>query len=123
MKQVRPAASHNRRQNFPDQRVGDERGKQVDMRRLWIDIGAADGKEARKLVKVGDPITFKLGVTDLGKNIIASPACDDKAGLFVCMEALRLVSEKIGKEVWFWINRPYLEGVLGNVLGYVQDSA
>lgn len=75
----------------------DERGKQVDMRRLWIDIGAADGKEARKLVKVGDPITFKLGVTHLGKNILASPACDDKAGLFVCMEALRLVSEKIGK--------------------------
>ena len=75
----------------------EERGKQVDMRKLWIDIGAGDGKEARKLIRVGDPITFKLGVTHLGKNILASPACDDKVGLFVCMEALRIVSEKIGK--------------------------
>jgi DNA-binding transcriptional ArsR family regulator len=43
--------------------------------------------------------------------------------LKILREAEVLVSEKIGKEVWFWINRPYLEGVLGNVLGYVQDSA
>ena len=43
--------------------------------------------------------------------------------LKILREAEVLVSEKIGKEVWFWINRPYLESVLGNVLGYVQDSA
>ena len=43
--------------------------------------------------------------------------------LKILREAEVLVSEKIGEEVWFWINRPYLEGVLGNVLGYEQDSA
>ena len=34
-----------------------------------------------------------------------------------------LASEKIGKEVWFWINRPYLEEVLGSVLEYVRENA
>ena len=43
--------------------------------------------------------------------------------LKILREAEVLVSEKIGKEVWFCINRPYLESVLGNVLVYVQGNA
>lgn len=37
-------------------------------------------------------------------------------------EAQVLASEKIGKEVYFWINRPFLEEVLGNVLDYVRSD-
>ncbi|MCL2075157.1 MAG: metalloregulator ArsR/SmtB family transcription factor [Betaproteobacteria bacterium] len=33
-----------------------------------------------------------------------------------------LSSEKIGKEVWFWINRRWLEEALGNVLDYVRQN-
>ena len=33
-----------------------------------------------------------------------------------------LCSEKIGKEVWFWINRPWLEETFGNVLDYVRTE-
>jgi DNA-binding transcriptional ArsR family regulator len=33
-----------------------------------------------------------------------------------------LASEKIGKEVWFWINREALEGTLGNVLDYLKEN-
>lgn len=43
--------------------------------------------------------------------------------LKILREAEVLASEKLGKEVWFWINRPYLEEVLGNVLDYVRESA
>jgi len=43
--------------------------------------------------------------------------------LKILREAEVLASEKIGKEVWFWINRDYLEEVFGNVLDYVRDSA
>jgi len=32
-----------------------------------------------------------------------------------------LCSEKIGKEVWFWINKHWLEETLGNVLAYVRE--
>jgi DNA-binding transcriptional ArsR family regulator len=31
-----------------------------------------------------------------------------------------LSSEKIGKEVWFWINRSWLEQTFGNVLDYLR---
>ena len=43
--------------------------------------------------------------------------------LKILREAEVLASEKIGKEVWFWINRPYLEEVLGSVLEYVRENA
>lgn len=77
----------------------EERGKTVDLKKLWIDIGASNGEETRQKVSIGDPITWVLNPRRLGKNVMASPATDDKAGLFVVMEALRLVSQsKISKK-------------------------
>ena len=70
-----------------------ERGQKNEIKKMWIDIGAKDGKEAKSLVSVGDVATFHLGVVDHGKNIISSPGCDDRVGVFVVMEALRLVAE------------------------------
>ncbi len=43
--------------------------------------------------------------------------------LKILREAGVLDSEKIGKEVFFWINRPWLEEALGNVLAYVHEEA
>lgn len=69
----------------------EERGKGIcDINQLWIDIGAANKKEVEKKIRIGDPITFQLGITELGKDLICSPGIDDKVGLFVAMEALRL---------------------------------
>lgn len=73
----------------------EERGKGcTEVNKAWIDIGAKNKKEAEKLVRIGDPITFKLGVTELKNGLIASPGLDDKAGLFVVMEALRILSRE-----------------------------
>ena len=33
-----------------------------------------------------------------------------------------LASEKIGKEVWFWIDRPVLETTFTNVLDYLKEN-
>ncbi|WP_428825937.1 ArsR/SmtB family transcription factor [Azonexus sp. IMCC34842] len=33
-----------------------------------------------------------------------------------------LASEKVGKEVWFWINRDALATTLGNVLDYLKEN-
>lgn len=68
----------------------EERGKKVELSKLWIDIGAKDGAEAKSLVRIGDPCTFQLGAELLGKHRVSAPGCDDKVGLFVVMEALRL---------------------------------
>lgn len=43
--------------------------------------------------------------------------------LRILREAGVLGSEKLGKEVYFWINRPWLEEVLGNVLEYLRSAA
>lgn len=72
-----------------------DRGKPIEFSKAWIDIGAKNGEEARKLVATGDPITFRLGVNELMNNKIAAPGCDDKVGVFVVMEALRIVASKI----------------------------
>lgn len=42
--------------------------------------------------------------------------------LKVLREAGVLNSEKIGKEVWFWIDRNWLLAVFGNVVDYVETS-
>ena len=75
-----------------------ERGKKVEISKVWIDIGCSSKAEANKKVALADPITYDLNVTQLGKQRIASPACDDKVGVFVVMEALRLVHSALGKK-------------------------
>ena len=61
---------------------------------VWVDIGAKDGKEAREKVRHGDSVTFELGYRQLLGGFAASPAMDDKVGLWTVMETLRLLHGK-----------------------------
>lgn len=73
----------------------DERDKtKNDIEKIWLDIGAKNKKEAEKLVSIGDCATFKLGVLELGNGLICSPGLDDKVGLFVAMETLRVCARR-----------------------------
>jgi endoglucanase len=68
----------------------EEERKQVPkLKDLWLDVGAASKDEAQKLVRIGDPITPELGYSELKNGRAVSPAMDDKAGLWVVIEALR----------------------------------
>src|SRR4051812_44213373 len=69
----------------------DERTKVPDFTDVWVDIGAKNKEEAEELVRCGDPVTFALGYPPLRNGLAASPAMDDKVGLWVCMEAVRLL--------------------------------
>jgi DNA-binding transcriptional ArsR family regulator len=42
--------------------------------------------------------------------------------LKILHEAGVLGSEKVGKEVWFWIDRNWLLVVFANVAGYIRES-
>jgi len=64
----------------------------VKLEAQCIDIGAKDKKEAQKLVRVGDCITFDSTFTRLQGDRVASRGFDDKAGSFVVAEVLRLVA-------------------------------
>ncbi len=69
----------------------DERSKVPDFTDVWVDIGVKNKEEAEALVRCGDPVTFAPGYRPLRNGLAASPAMDDKVGLWVCMEALRLL--------------------------------
>lgn len=42
--------------------------------------------------------------------------------LKILREAGVLCSEKIGKEVYFWVNKPFLAEVFGEVSAYIRDT-
>jgi putative aminopeptidase FrvX len=74
--------------------TAEERGKvSNDLDKIWLDIGAANQKEAQKKVQIGDSITFKLQITELGKDLISAPGLDDKVGVFIAMEALKMCAK------------------------------
>jgi len=72
----------------------EERGAKVELRETWVDVGAKSRKEVEHVIAVGDPITFHLSVTPLGTDRVTAPAFDNKCGVFVVMEALRLCARK-----------------------------
>jgi putative aminopeptidase FrvX len=57
--------------------------------KIWVDIGCTDRQQALEHVAIGDCATFLPKITALKNNLIAAPALDNKAGLYVCLEVLR----------------------------------
>jgi endoglucanase len=78
----------------PHLMTADERNKVPQFTDVWIDVGARDRKDAEEVAGPGDPVTFALGYTPLRHSLAASPAMDDKVGLWVVMEVLRLLHGK-----------------------------
>ncbi|HJZ94259.1 MAG TPA: M42 family metallopeptidase [Gemmataceae bacterium] len=72
----------------------EERNKVPQFHDLWLDIGARTKEEVDQLVRPGDPVTISLGYRTLRNGLAASPAMDDKVGLWTVMEALRLLKDR-----------------------------
>ncbi|MDP8950248.1 MAG: M20/M25/M40 family metallo-hydrolase, partial [Actinomycetota bacterium] len=74
----------------------EERKKVSQIKNLWIDIGARDGDEAKRMVRVGDVGVLDQDLLELPNGRIASRSLDNRMGAFVVLEALRLLSEEDG---------------------------
>ncbi len=73
----------------------DEERRQVPkLKDLWIDIGAKDKEAAERQVCVGDAITLELVYRRIGEDRLVSPGVDDKAGLWVVLEAFRRAAQQ-----------------------------
>ena len=68
-----------------------KRGKEQKVEDIWIDIGVADKAEAEALVRVGDAVTYELGMQPLRNGLAVSRAFDNKIGAWVVAEALRRI--------------------------------
>lgn len=71
----------------------DERDKVSKIDDLWIDIGAANGAEARERVRVGDAGVLATDVREMPNGRIVSRSIDNRIGAFVVAEALRLLAK------------------------------
>jgi endoglucanase len=74
----------------------DEMKAKPKMSDLWIDIGASSREEALGPVELGDAVTFQYEFQPLAGDCAAARAFDNKAGLFIVAEALRLLKEDGG---------------------------
>lgn len=68
--------------------TSEERAKAPDLHEQWLDLGAASRDEALELVQIGDPITFPANFLPLANGRYASPAFDNRAGVYVCVRTL-----------------------------------
>jgi endoglucanase len=74
----------------------EEREKAPKVKDLHIDIGAANGEEARGLARVGDWAVIDVEPVELQGGRYASRSMDNRLGCFIALEAARLVAEAGG---------------------------
>ena len=74
----------------------EEREKASKITDLWVDIGAANRKEAEERLSVGDAGVIDAHTIELPNNRLISRSIDNRIGAFVVLEALRRYAEQPG---------------------------
>lgn len=59
---------------------------------LWIDIGSATTEETREIVAIGDSVTPEPCLRELRNGRLSGVAMDDRTGVWVIMNALKLIA-------------------------------
>jgi putative aminopeptidase FrvX len=77
-------------------RDSEERKKVVELKDLHVDIGAADGDDARGRVRVGDVAVIAGDPVEMPNGRVVSRSLDNRLGAFVALEAARLVASEGG---------------------------
>ena len=90
----------------------------AEMSRIFVALG--DGHRQRMLLLFEPGERLNVGqiaeVSTLARSTVSHH-------LKILHESGVLASEKIGKEVWFWLNREALETTFSNVLNYLKENA
>ncbi len=68
-----------------------DRNNVIKLQKQFIDIGCSSREEVDALIRIGDPVTFSVGVQRLQGERVTSRAFDDKVGAFIVAETLRRV--------------------------------
>ncbi|UCE16493.1 MAG: M42 family metallopeptidase, partial [Candidatus Bathyarchaeota archaeon] len=68
----------------------EEKKKVIEADKLFIDVGATNKKDAQKIgLRIGDPISFDIKFTRVGKDAVVGKAFDDRVGCAAMIETLR----------------------------------
>lgn len=76
----------------------DERKSVTKLHKLFIDVGMPV-EAVKEKIRIGDPVTFRVGFEHFGDGMAVSRGFDDKMGAFICAEVLREVRERGGARV------------------------
>jgi len=71
-----------------------DRDKVIKLTSQFIDIGCSSREEVEKLVAVGDPITFAVGLERLQGDRVTSRAFDDKMGAYIVARVVQEVARR-----------------------------
>lgn len=75
-----------------------ERSKVVEIGSMFIDVGAADKKDAEKMgVEIGNTVTLDRHFVHLQDDLVCGKAMDDRAGVVAMIETARLLKEAKSK--------------------------
>jgi putative aminopeptidase FrvX len=74
----------------------EESKKKPELKNLWIDIGASSRAEAETVVRIGDVVTYQYEFQPLVGDRAVARGFDNKAGLFIVAETLRLLEKEGG---------------------------
>ncbi len=74
-----------------------EMQKGIETKNLIIDLGYDKKEDTEKVVTIGDPIIHESTYKELANNRFCARALDDRLGAFICLEAMKRVKEKGGK--------------------------
>ena len=73
----------------------EERNKVINYDSMFIDIGAKDKKDAEKMVRVGDLMTFNSLFAEYPNNLVMGKAIDNRAGCYVLIEVLKRIDADV----------------------------
>lgn len=69
-------------------------GKQPAWKDIYVDIGASSKEEAKKLVQIGDPITYADEYEYLSEDVLSGRGLDNRIGGFMIAQVLKNLSER-----------------------------
>jgi endoglucanase len=73
-----------------------DKDEKIEIKSLFIDIGAKDGDEAKALVRIGDGAVLAPQPLELLNGRVASRSWDNRVGCYVALEVARRVADAGG---------------------------
>lgn len=67
----------------------EERGKNIKIKNMYIDIGADKKEDAEKAAPLGEAVAFCSDYLEMGEECIKAKALDDRVGCAILMEMLK----------------------------------
>jgi len=79
---------------------------------LFIDTGL-DGKTAKEVFSMGDPITLDRAPIEFGKDMFSAKAIDDRAGVYILLKVMENLPKEHDADIYFTFTTQEEFGLIG----------